>query len=153
MVLGYSKCSFVIVSTCIHPCMCHQSTHTRSCIKQPFIILYLKDTLQPTDKRRTRLKELNEPAGDQCSTVFSHCVVSSLPLTSLCSPVASPTQTVNTDSDCGGMIGNVNCRKLVSLLVAARVICLQSSLFALPSRGSAGLCRVTSDLESARVYV
>lgn len=59
--------------------------------------------------------------------------------------------TVNTDSDCGGMIGNVNCSKLVSLFWPAGVICLQSSLFALPSRGSAGLCRVTSGLVSASV--
>lgn len=67
--------------------------------------------------------------------------MSSLPLTSLCFSVASPTQTVNTDSGCGDMIANANWRKLVSMLVMAWVICLQSSLFALPSRGSAGPCR------------
>lgn len=70
-------------------------------------------------------------------------------LTSLCSSVATPTQTVNTNSGCGDMIANAIWRKLASLLVLAWVTCLPSSLFALPSRGSAGLCRVTSSLESS----
>lgn len=57
MVLEYSKCIFVSVSSYIHPCMFHPSTHAHSCNRPLFVILYSKETLQPTDKIRTRLKE------------------------------------------------------------------------------------------------
>lgn len=64
-------------------------------------------------------------------------VLSSLTRTLLASPVASSTQVVNTDAGCVGMMGNVNWRNLASLLVSAGAVPPQSSLFALPSRGSA----------------
>lgn len=62
-VRDYSKCIFVSVSSCIHFSTALLSVLSHSCNKQPFNILYWKETLQPTDKIRTTLTELNEPAG------------------------------------------------------------------------------------------
>lgn len=59
----YSKCIFVSVSSCIHFSTALPSVLSHSCNKQPFNILYWKETLQPTDRIRTTLTELNEPAG------------------------------------------------------------------------------------------
>lgn len=62
-VRDYSKCIFVSVSSCIHFSTALLSVLSHSCNKQPFNILYWKETLQPTDRIRTTLTELNEPAG------------------------------------------------------------------------------------------
>lgn len=63
MVLEYSTCIFVSFSSCIHPCVFYPSTLARSCNKRPFIILYSKETPQPTDKIRTRLESKTTQLG------------------------------------------------------------------------------------------
>lgn len=139
------------VSLCIHPCMFHPSTHAPSCDKQHFIILSSKETLQPTDKIRTRLEELNHPAGINV-LLYSHTALSPL------SPPYFPLLPGGlSHSDCEYWFRlwrhdrKCQMQKLASLFLPAGVICLHSSLFALPSRGSAGLCTATSGLESTRV--
>lgn len=75
IVLEYSKCIFVSFSSCIHPSMLLPSVHSHSYNKQPFNILYWKETLQPTEHIKTTLTELNDPAGLN-ALLYSHTALS-----------------------------------------------------------------------------
>lgn len=102
-----------------------------------------KKNKKPEPKDYSRQRKRKNPARLQ-ARLCSWTVLSSLTRTLLASPVASSTQVVNTDAGCVGMMGNVNWRNIAGLLLSAGAAPPQSSLFALPSRGSAGLCRAAS---------
>lgn len=79
MVLEYSKCIFVSFSSCIQPCVFYPSTLARSCNKRPFIILYSKETPQPTDKIRTRLESKTTQLGSMVYCIpILRCLLSPL---------------------------------------------------------------------------